>query len=68
MLKKISVNILSLFSGSLVGQLIHVLVLPLLSAWFTQGQIGAFFSFSGGGAHGLHFCYLSKRTGHCCRK
>jgi O-antigen/teichoic acid export membrane protein len=45
MLKKTTTDIFSLFSSSMLGQLVHIIALPYLSAYFSQTEIGAFFFF-----------------------
>ncbi len=45
MFKIFKTDIFSLFSSSLAGQIIHILALPLLTAWFSKTEIGAFFFF-----------------------
>lgn len=43
--KKVTADIFSLFSASFLGQLVHIIALPYLSAYFSKDQIGAFFFF-----------------------
>lgn len=44
-IKRVTTDILSLFSASFLGQLVHIIALPYLSAYFSKNEIGAFFFF-----------------------